>query len=101
MKDSAVGRRPKAAAGEAGTQDVINRNTCTALCSAERLIHPVRVEERHQSKEAPVLTAIYPSLLTHPSKALGGGGRRGVGAFPPALLGTFTQIQCALVENET
>lgn len=89
MKDSAVGRRPKAAAGEAGTQDVINRNTCTALCSAERLIHPVRVEERHQSKEAPVLTAIYPSLLTHPSKALGGGGEAWSRSVSPCIIGNF------------
>lgn len=79
-------------------QEVITRNTCTALCSAERLIHPVRVKEHHQSEEAPVLTAIHPSLLTHRSKVLGEASSRSVSL---ALLETFTEIQCALVVNET
>lgn len=98
MKESAVRVRPKAAAGGARTQEVINRNTCTVLCSAERLIHPVRVDERHQSEEAPVLTAIYPSPLTHRSKGVGEASSRSVS---PALLQTFADIQCALVVNET
>lgn len=73
MKEFAVKSRPKAAAGGARIQEVITRNSCTALYSAERLIHPVTVEEHHQSEEAPVLTAIFPSLLTHQSKVFGGG----------------------------
>lgn len=80
------------------TQEVVNKNICTVLCSARRLIHPLRVEERHQSEEAPVLTAIYPSLSTHLSKVFGEASSRSVS---PALLGTFTEIQCALVVNET
>lgn len=80
------------------TKEGVNRNICTVLYSAARLIHPVRVEEHHQSEEATVLTAIYPSLSTHLSKVFVEASSRSV--FP-VLLETFTEIQCALVVNET
>lgn len=93
MKESAVRIRPKAAARGVRTQDVVNKNICTVLCSAERLIHPLGVEERHQSEEAPVLTAIYPSLSTHLSKVFGEASSRRVS---PALLETFTAISMCI-----